>query len=173
VFTTKKYGPKDFIRYEWLTGKGFCGYRSVTVALREDEVIGTGCFYSGKGYPALLRATMWNIVRFYGTPNSLRVLSRSRHTGSVIKRPRKDELYLSNLGVSERARSQGIGSKLIQHHLAKAKDRGYTLFSLDVADNNPQAESLYTRLGLSVIEEKIFSKKDAGIPNIRKMELRL
>ena len=85
--------------------------------------------------------------------------------------PRRDELYLSNFGVLPAFRSQGVGSKLIEHQRSTAKDRGFKTFTLDVSAHNPKAQRLYERLGLSVTDEKVFSATGAGVPNSRKMEL--
>ena len=94
---------------------------------------------------------------------------------SLLKKPKKDELYVSGLSVPQEKRGQGIGTILIKNKIAFAKTNGYNIFSLDVATNNIKAEKLYSKLGFIIKEEKIFSGKRNGfiIPNLRKMELPL
>lgn len=163
----------DFLRYEFQSGKGFAGHPNVTVAVKNGEVVGTGCFYDRENYQRLLNGTMKNMVDFFGYVGVLPVMLRSRHVGSVMRTPKPGELYLSNFGVSEKVRSQGIGSKIIHHKLNEARQQGYSIFGLDVSAGNPRGEALYTRLGLKVTKEKAFSHKKAGVKPARKMELSL
>lgn len=100
-------------------------------------------------------------------------LWRSRHINSVMRSPKPGELYLSNFGVAETLRSQGIGSRIIKHKLEQARQQGYDLFGLDVSSANPRGQALYSRLGLQVTREKPFSNPKAGLQPARKMELSL
>jgi len=172
---TSKYNAQQFIEFEFRTGQGFCGYRNVTVAVQDGQVVATGCFFDGPQHKSLTLGTIINLFRFYGPINVWPVLARAMHTESVMKRPRPGEIYLSNFGVSPQCRGQGIGTTMIQHKLKEAKRNGYTLFGLDVASTNPRAENLYQRLGLSVVKQKQFSGKREGhsVPDSRKMELDL
>lgn len=169
------YGAKtlDFLRYEFQSGKGFAGYKHVTVAVHQGEVVGTGCFYDRESYNGLLKGTMKNMREFFGLVGVVPVLLRSRHISSVMRTPKPGEMYLSNFGVSQAMRSQGIGSKIIKHKLEEARQQGFTIFGLDVSAGNPRGEALYTRLGLKVIKEKTFSNKKADVKPARKMELTL
>ena len=175
IYKTAKYTSREYIEYEFRSGRGFCGYNNVTVAVKDGVVVGTGCFYDGKQYGRLFIGTAQNMFKFYGCMAIWPILIRARHIDSVMKKPKKDELYLSNFGVAPAFRGQGIGTQLIRHWLAKAKSKGYRLFALDVADTNTKAEKLYTNLGLQVVELKKFSGKREGIsvPNSKTMAIRL
>lgn len=175
LYKTGQYSAQDYIAYEFLSGRGFCGYPNVTVAIKDREVVGTGCFYDAKMYGRLTLGTVLNMFGFYGPIRVWPVLFRSGHMGSVMKKPKPGELYLSNFGVAPYHRSAGVGSALINTRVAVAKAKGYQLFGLDVADTNARAEQLYRKLGLQVVAFKKFSGKRAGmqIPNAKKMELRL
>lgn len=171
LYCTRTTTAVDFIRHEFVSGTGFCGYRGVTVAVQDGRVVGTGCFYDREQYDKMLPASARHFFEFFGPVGALPVLWRSRHAGSTMKPPKPGELYLANFGVDPALRSQGIGTAMIQHRLAEARQQGYRLFGLDVAANNPRGQALYTRLGLAVKREKIFSAPDAGVPACRKMEL--
>lgn len=175
LYKTDLCSAQDYIAYEFLSGRGFCGYPNVTVAIQDHEVVGTGCFYGAREYGRLTLGTALNMFKFYGPIRIWPVLFRSGHIGSVMKKPQPGELYLSNFGVAPDHRSTGVGSALINTRVAVAKARGYKLFGLDVADTNPRAEQLYRKLGLQLVAFKKFSGKRAGmrIPNAKKMELRL
>ena len=169
------YGKRvlDYLRHEFSSGYGFAGYSNVTVAVLDGKVVGTGCFYGSETYKKLLNGSMLNTKQFYGTIGSIPVFYRSRHLGSVVKKPKPGELYLSNFGVEPNLRGNGIGTKIIQHRLQQARQEGYSLFGLDVSKQNLKGQALYTRLGLRVTKEKIFSKQKSGVPNALKMELTL
>jgi len=173
IYATGKASATDYIRFEYESGRGFCGHRNVTVAVQDDMVVATGCFYDGLDYTTLFAGSLANMLQFYGPVKVLPALRRAKHIGSVMAKPARDELYLSNFGVSPALRGQGIGSALINTQLAIARKKGYRVFSLDVADTNPKAEALYTRHGLSVVSVKTFTGKREGIvvPQSKKMEL--
>jgi ribosomal protein S18 acetylase RimI-like enzyme len=172
LYQTSRHRAQDFIAYEFASGRGFCGYPNVTVAVRGGVAVGTGCFFDGKNYDRLSLQTLRNMIAFYGWREIVPVLLHTTHIGSVMKRPKKDELYLSNFGVAPACRSQGIGRAMLEQQVARAKQQGYRLFALDVAATNPRAQRLYESLGLQMICQKVFSGKRAGhsVPDARKME---
>lgn len=169
------YGDQsiDYLEYEFALGEGFAGHRNVTVALQDGTVVGTGCFYDADRYPELIKGSLDNMVAFFDNSTIETVMTRASYTASIMKPPRDGELYLSNFGVSEHCRSQGIGSKMINHMLEQARRDNYSVFGLDVSDANPRGQALYTRLGLTVTEQKIFPIAEAGIAPAYKMELSL
>lgn len=176
LYKTRKRSALDFIRHEFKTGVGFCGYRNVTVAIRDGRVVGTGCFYDKQKYDRLVSGSGRNFFGFFGPLGALPVILRTRHIGSTMKPPKPGELYLANFGVDPALRSQGIGSALIKHKLAEARQQDYKIFGLDVAVTNPRGQALYTRLGLQVKKQKTFSGNDPRnplVPDCRKMELAL
>ena len=61
LFKTRKRSAIDFMRHEFRTGIGFCGYKNVTVAVQNDVVVGTGCFYDRARYERLVKGTGKNI----------------------------------------------------------------------------------------------------------------
>ena len=122
----------SLLEYEFQSGKGFAGHKNVTVAVSNGQVVGTGCFYGREEYEQLVKGTMKNVSEFLGRIRAIPVFLRSRHMGSVMRAPRKGELYLSNFGVDPQCRSMGIGSRMIRHKLAEARSQGYKIFGLDV-----------------------------------------
>ena len=159
-----------FIRFEFEAGGGFCGHRQLTVAVEDDQVVGTACFFDRRNYDRLSCGAVWNIVRFYGVFGALPVLKRLRRLGSIMTRPDKGELYLSNLGVRRGRRGCGIGSALVETKSRDARAGGFRKLSLDVADNNPRAAKLYRRLGFKAVGRKLFAGAVAGCPGYLKME---
>lgn len=169
LYKTSKTTAEDYIAYEFASGRGFCGYKNVTVAIKDGQVVATGCFYDGRQYNKLLLGSLLNMGLFFKLKTG-KVLKRSKHLDSIIRKPKLDELYLANFGVCSLLRGQGIGRTMIEQQLSWAKSSGYRIFSLDVADTNPRAENLYQRLGLKVTKVKNFTGKRMGIhvPNAKK-----
>jgi len=161
----------DFLRFQFAAGTGISGWPNVTVAVLDGEVVGAGCFYdrdqSQKSGPLMYQ----NILSFFGESGSPAVLERLGAIRASLKPPREGEIYLSNFGVTPHLRSHGIGSRMLQHHIAAAKAAGYTVFGLGVSKANPRGEALYSQLGFKVTEESEFPVASAGVPGSRKMEL--
>jgi len=168
------YGDKavDFISFEFLSGKGFAGYNNVTVAVENNEVVATGCFYGLDNFEKLIHGTIENTLQFFDEEAD-QVLKRLATTAEVVKPPAIDEIYLSNFGVTASMQGQGIGSQLIEYELSQAKQEGLKVFGLDVSANNPRAQALYERLGLVVTSETQFPVENSGVSNSRKMEMHL
>ncbi len=173
LYRTERVTAPAFIAYEFASGRGFCGYRNLTVAVLDGEVVATGSFYDGRRQGALMRGTVFNALRFFRLGEVVPMLLRSGQIDSIVTHPAKDELYLANFAVSPSRRGQGIGDAMVQYQLARARASGYRVFSLDVAVTNPRAEALYRRLGLHVVREKHFTGHRPGItvPDQRKMEM--
>jgi ribosomal protein S18 acetylase RimI-like enzyme len=58
------------------------------------------------------------------------------------------ELYIDDLCVDEKCRSQGIGEALYRHICDHAKGRGYRAVTLNVWSCNVRAQKFYERLGM-------------------------
>jgi ribosomal protein S18 acetylase RimI-like enzyme len=165
-----------YIRYEFLSGRGFGGYQNVTVVVMDNKVIGVGCFYDGKQYMRLFLGSIVNMLFFYGLLRVWKVFIRSDYVvRHIIQKPQSNELYLTNFAVHPDWQGKGIGSALLAAKIREARTTGYAKFSLDVAANNPRAEALYAKHGLGCIAIKPFNRKTTGftVPANKKMELKL
>ncbi|MBO4496934.1 MAG: GNAT family N-acetyltransferase [Lachnospiraceae bacterium] len=65
----------------------------------------------------------------------------------------KEYVYLDDLSVAEKYRSQGIGSALIHEAEGYAKDIGIQHILLHVEKSNTKAFQLYERLGYKVYRD--------------------
>lgn len=167
--------PEQYLAYEFRSGRGFCGYPNITAAVIEGAVVGVATFYDGQQYTKRLIATLTNWVAFYGLLRAAQILRSSMAISSLVKTPKKDELYLSGFAVAPTHRSQGIGTAIFNRWLAQAQAKGYRAIYLDVAENNPRAERLYTRLGFNLVKVKQYMGKNRSvkIPNNKEMVLTL
>jgi len=165
----------DFLRYAFLEGGGFFGYRNHVVVVVDGRVVGTGAFYSGHEYNDLSIGIGKQIFRFYGLLRSLPVMRRSFHTLSLTPPPKKNMEYIANLGVSEDMRSRGIGTALLDRHKEVARRKGRHVYALDVSVNNLRAQELYERLGFKVTGYNRFRGRGVSstVPDTLRMELYL
>ena len=164
----------EYIKYEFLSGDGFCGYKYLTVAEIDGEVVGIASFYTQSMHLKMSRGTVKNVLAFYGDLPGLDVLSKAQHVGSVMRCPGDSEVYIANLGVRPDFRGSGVGSQLLNAKKQEAIDNKYKLMSLDVAVANSNAQKLYERLGFIVVEpNKIFSGCTGGSFSTNGMVLEL
>ena len=114
-------------------------------ARRGPEVVGiAGLKYAGRGFfdLGLMRAIGEFGIRtfpliFYGLP--------------LEAFPRRDEVYLECLAVSEVQRGVGVGTRLLGAALSHAWRDGARRVRLDVATDNASAVSLYERRGFRIL----------------------
>lgn len=73
-----------------------------------------------------------------------------------------DEAHITNLAVAPAARGHGIGSTLLARALEAAGARGARLVTLEVRENNVQAERLYRRHGFEAVGRRRRYYADTG-----------
>lgn len=175
LFKTPLHEAREFLQYEFDTGRGFWGFSNVTVVVVDGMVIGTGCFFGGKSFDTLSFQTVINAFKFYGLREIGTILFRFLCAESVMKHPKKGEIYLSNFAVNPTQRGMGIGSEFLQVHIQRFREVGYHIFGLDVSVSNPRAEKLYKNYGFeSICIKKLWGKRsDCIVPDTKKMELKL
>jgi ribosomal protein S18 acetylase RimI-like enzyme len=169
VYRDDGLGPEAFVRYEFLSGRGFCGWRNVTVAELAGAVVGVGCLYAGSPgsalpvYGPLLRGSLLNMLRVYRL-SVWRYMSRAQHLGSIMHAPSGREAYLSAFLVDGQMRGQGIGTSMLRYWVAQARRHGCDTLWLDISETNGHAEALYLKLGFEVVRSKPFTGLREGFP---------
>ncbi len=85
-----------------------------------------------------------------------------------------DEMHINNLALRPQFRAQGIGTALLRHAIATARDLGARRATLEVRASNDAARRLYARLGFYVagtrrnyytnpVEDALILWKDAEV----------
>ena len=85
-----------------------------------------------------------------------------------------DEMHINNLALRPQFRAQGIGTALLRHAIAVARDLGARRATPEVRASNDAARRLYARLGFSVagtrrnyytnpVEDALILWKDAEV----------
>ncbi len=140
----------EFLHFAYCQGDGEFGYKDHQVAVIEGKIVGLVGTRHGKDNFKYMLAAIKQIFGFYGLINGLKVLVRGLQFERIVAPPKSHQLCLHNLGVSAESRGQGIGNKLIEHFLQQAKENRIEEVTLDVAQTNPRAKALYSRLGFNV-----------------------
>lgn len=115
-------------------------YRSAIVAQHRDKVVGFAL-----SYPAEFH-TISEEMRRYFPPERL------AHFSDFFSTRIEGSLYLDGLGVAPDFQRYGIGSRLIDLTMDKARSEGYPALSLISFADNTQAIKLYERCGFQIIK---------------------
>jgi ribosomal protein S18 acetylase RimI-like enzyme len=146
----------EFLAYSFNRGDGEFGCDNHIVMERDGEVVGAGAWWHSGNNLQFMLSAIRHIVAFYGAVNAMGVLIRGLKIESVIKPPRKNVVCIGHIAVLPSARGKGLGARLMNYLANSAKDAGFAVASLDVAETNPSAQQLYERLGYIQVE---FNKK--------------
>ena len=141
----------DFLHYAFQQGGGEFGYRDHLLALEDGKLVALVGVWHPKDNMAYMFDALKKIIAYYGPVKGLRVLIRGLRLERIISPPRKDTLWLHNLGLAEELRGKGIGSKVIEHFFELTRKRGIATACLDVAETNSRAKTLYARMGFFAV----------------------
>lgn len=144
------------------------------IARRGPELLGmAGLGSKGGEYEGGLMGRSWDLrpytdlLGWFGAIWAVWGMRLSDH------RPKADEIYVDGIAVSPGARSQGVGTRLLDEAVAIAREQGKRFVRLDVVDTNPRAQALYARLGFTVTKVRSFgySERQLGFGGMTSMEL--
>jgi ribosomal protein S18 acetylase RimI-like enzyme len=164
---------QDYLFFVFPSKLGINSYRVYTVATANSQIVGIGAFYSGRDNLRLSLGSFWNLFRFYGPQNIIKVAQRVAHLETILSPPDAHAGLISQLGVKEEFRGCGIGTAIIGNQIGLARKMRLRKCVLDVAMTNPRAQVLYERLGFTVVQENRWNYPDSisPVPGQRRMEL--
>ncbi len=165
----------DFLRHAFADGRGFQGHRNHWVAERDGQVVGAGAFYSGRDELRLSIGFVAQILAFYPLLTAIAVIRRALQVAAMMKPVTRDMLYVANFGVAAECRGQGVGARMLNQQMARARQAGFKRYALDVAVTNPRAQKLYEGIGLKFVREMRFrgDHQRAPVPDCRRLEMQL
>ncbi len=137
---------------------------------KQGKVISSAITYGTKENYLMTLGTIIKTILFYKF-SSIKALKRLFVMGKITKPPKNKEWFLSCFGVLPSLRGKGLGEIILKQQMEWAKENGYTIYGLDVSENNPRAKILYQRMGFKEIEYKISITKK--VPNLYKLEVKL
>ena len=173
--TVGRHTAIDFLRTAFVAGSNLYCCETHVVAVLDGHVVGIGAFRNGAKYNRDTWKTLAPVLRVYGPLTGLGVLRRAMHLDKLMPPPKKDELFIQDLGVREDMRGKGVGTALLTNQIDLARSKGFRRCVLDVAVTNPRAQALYERLGFRVVKERKWHVKGSvvRVPDMRRMELML
>lgn len=160
---------KDFLKYILSTGKGYYGFQNQTVGIYNNKVVFSVTTYKGKDVMKETLDTFSIIFKFYGILGSMPVIWRSLVMSKIFIPPKKDSLYIANIGTNPVYRGKGIATEFFSNIHKSAKESGINRCELDVSFKNPKAEKLYTKLGY-VITKNLPYKGKLKLTGMKRME---
>ena len=116
-------------------------YKSAIVAEDKTNVVGMAL-----SFPSSYHKVTDEMRRFF--PNE-----RLEHLSDFYSSQVPKSWYLDSLGVDETYRRKGIGRKLIELTIEKAKENGYEIISLIAFADNSTALALYKDVGFRVVKK--------------------
>lgn len=109
---------------------------------KEGDLLGLAGYKTSEG--ALVAGELSDMTAVFGPFGGL---WRGLVLDVLEREVEPDILLMDGIFVSERARGQGIGTKLLDAVCAEAERRQLSRVRLDVIDTNPRARALYERQG--------------------------
>lgn len=170
IFNQAGISSREFLQRAFVTGRGLFGFNNHWVAECKGEVVGAVALYSAAEYNRYSLDVLLQVLRFYPPGAWMPVLGRSLKTKRWMPPPPRCMDYVANFGVAESVRGQGAGRKMLDYGLARARERGKTVYALDVADTNPRAQALYERFGMQLVSEQA-SPAPGRVPGARRLSM--
>jgi ribosomal protein S18 acetylase RimI-like enzyme len=118
-------------------------------ALADGELRGLAGLHSAAGI--FSRVRMSDCWKQLGPLRGLYAWAVLNLFGAGAKCP-PGHLRIAAIAVDEKARGQGLGSRLLETVFDKARREGFKAVRLEVVDTNPRAKKLYENLGFGVVE---------------------
>ncbi len=171
--------PKAFLHSCFADGAGVFGHRNHRVVESEGRPVGVGAFYDALAQRQMSAAMGRQIFDFYGWLYSLGVFYRGVALSRFIPPVDEAMVYIGHFCVAPEWRGRGVGTCLLEDQIAVAREKGYRVAALDVAETNPRAEKLYRGLGFEAVQKHVLSpvrfrrEAAARVPAGIRMELRL
>ncbi|MDA0782503.1 MAG: GNAT family N-acetyltransferase [Proteobacteria bacterium] len=119
-----------------------------TVVEMEGEIVGLELGYD-KGQLAK-QDLIGSISLLLNSPFSIwwhLIAKTGRIIDGYVPKPSDRIYYINNIAVSDRCRGKGVGKKLLEYTIEKAKNNGYSAVELDVTSVNENAIGFYKKHG--------------------------
>lgn len=139
-----------FLERAFSDGAGEFGLRNHVAVEQGGRLVAVAARWDGRSNLRFTLAAARQIIGFYGLA-ALPVMARGIAMERVVRPPRADRAYIGHVAVRPELRGGGIGRALVGWLLQAARDEGFRVAALDVADDNPRARALYEGLGFRCV----------------------
>ena len=172
------YGFPDFAKEKpsflwsaYVDGGGFFGWKNHTVGLLDGEPVAISAGYDLFDYIRLSVEHTLQVWRYYPGSNFLPMMKRGWQLRSLMPAPTMSTHYLANFGVAKAHRGRGIGLAMLEYQRVLAQRLGRQTMALDVSVENPRAEALYRRFGMTVKRKNTFAGLNGKVADTLHMEM--
>lgn len=124
-------------------------YQFTEMVVQKSQVVGLCTFFPGRHLSKLNRRLSVILLRHYHLRGKVALILRGFPL-IFIKEAARDELFVSNLVLKKRARNQGVGTHIVNHLEAKARDLGLDKVSLMINIDNREARQFLEHHGFKV-----------------------
>lgn len=169
----------DFITAAWLAPGTLFSHGVARVAIRNGELAGLELGFHGPDfYPlreALAQVSAQLVSGGRATIAELRALAARAEQASYLNAHIPEGVYYVHaLSVPEPLRGHGIGARLLENAILRARETGQRSLQLDVLADNP-AVRFYESMGLRVLCETRSPElsREHGFPSELRMEMRV
>lgn len=161
---------KKLLGVEWPSELGLFSHRNFTIASQNDRPIGVLNCFAGKMMGDIYQTHLQLIPGLLTAEATPRLVRGMVAMGWLFPFVPRDALYIFNVAVSQRARSSGIGAKLMGLAEEKAKREGLKSMHLDIPSASP-AIKFYERLGYqALVETRLCQlREDESVPSHLRM----
>ena len=172
VFKNEQQNALEFLHFAFVRKGGEFSYDNHYALWDEEQLVAVGAVFGYGQANSFTVKDAINIILFYGWKSLPRGLNGLK-IETMIKLPKKNEVALGHLGVSEGLRGKGYGTQLIKALMEKDAKKEGKKFILDVSEENPKAKALYDKLGFQVTQKYVstYQNKFSRVPNHLRMEL--
>ncbi len=143
------------VKREWPLKEGLICHKQAIVAVSADEFVGLCIGHTNEEYGPNFEAAQRVQTAALNAAEGQHLREALNWMDRLFPEPRASSFYILELAVSEAARGQGLGRRLISGSVERARSKGCERLALDVAADNP-AVGLYRHLGLEIeIETRV------------------
>lgn len=161
------------LQYQWGASGGLFSYTFADAAVAEGALVGIELGFDNTTQQQALGVMVEQAMALLSEQELAAMLAFFEYGSLLLPAVPDDAYYLQNLAVVSAARGRGVGDRLLQHSIAKARKRGYRRLLLDVYEGNP-AIRLYERSGLkTIVHTRVTPLAQTGMPDHLRMEILL
>ena len=160
-----------FLGSAYADGAGFFGWQNHTVGLVDGVPVAISAGYDFASYLRLSVEHTLQVWRYCPRSFFVPMMKRGWQLRSLMPSPSMSMHYLANFGVAKALRGRGIGRAMLEYQRLVARRLGRQTMALDVSTENPRAQALYQRFGLTVTHQNTFAGPDGRVADTLRMEM--
>lgn len=153
IFSYEKEKILELLKKLFEKNKGIFSHQFTTVAELEGRVVGIEHGYTRRDKQIHALLNSFYIIKHHKFDQILKMLMRNYHIERFLKKIHPNSYYVAHLAVILEYHGKGIGGKLLDNAIKKAKSLHFNFCALDVSIHNKKAIKLYEKKGFKIYKE--------------------